>query len=69
MKNIMEKIRMTKAEIYNGRYDLRLSDVLEIFDNSPDKFDLITNGYAFGYFQGIRAAKAEMKKKGVKNEQ
>ena len=37
----------------------------EILDNSTGPWDLIYNGFAIGYIQGMKAAKAEIKK-GVK---
>lgn len=49
----------------NVRYDLDMESGREILDNSTGPWDLIYNGFAIGYIQGMKAAKAEIKK-GVK---
>jgi len=45
-------------------YTLRMRDILEIRDNSGDWFRSIDDAFRFGYLQGTKAAKAEMKRKG-----
>lgn len=45
----------------NIRYDLCAENITDIKDASHDIYDLICNGFRFGYMQGLKAAKAEMK--------
>lgn len=51
----------------NSRYDMCAQNVDDIYHISHNSFDLICNGFRFGYIQGMKAAKAEMKKAGVAN--
>lgn len=37
--------------------------MIEISDNSHDRFSLIANAFTFGYIQGMKAQKAKDKKK------
>ena len=62
--NVMKVIEENKRKI-NTRYDLNVLGVNEILNNSTNSLDLICNGFVFGYIQGIKASKAEMRK-GVK---
>ena len=62
--NVMKVIEENKRKI-NTRYDLNVLGVNEILNNSRNSLDLIYNGFVFGYIQGIKASKAEMRK-GVK---
>ena len=62
--NVMKVIEENKRKI-NTRYDLNVLGVNEILNNSTNSLDLIYNGFVFGYIQGIKASKAEMRK-GVK---
>ena len=58
---VLEKIEEMKGKI-NPRYDMRVSEISQISKKSKDVYDLICNGFAFGYYQGMKAAKAEMQK-------
>lgn len=60
MKNVIEKAEAMKGKI-NPYYDLRYGETMEIYGNSSDPFALIVNSFRFGYMQGMKAAKAEMK--------
>lgn len=64
VKNTMKLIEESIGRI-NARYDMRVRDVLDIKENSNDPFELICNSFRFGYTQGAKAAKAEMRKGGV----
>ncbi len=44
-----------------------ISDIEAIEKMSYSKYDFITNGFRFGYMQGLKAARAEMKRNGVIN--
>ena len=39
----------------------------EILNNSINSWDLISNGFVFGYVQGVKANKAEMRRKRAAN--
>lgn len=59
-KDIMEKIKAV-TETIKPCYDMSIRDMRDIYDNSSDSYDLICNGFCYGYMQGMKAAKAEMK--------
>ena len=60
MKNIMEKIAGVKI---NPCYDAPGENVLEVADKSGSRIEAVTDGFKFGYLQGYKAAKAEMRRK------
>ena len=59
IKNVVEK-----AEAAKRRYDITIGNMIEIGEKSDDIFSVISNSFAFGYMQGLKAAKAEVKKGG-----
>lgn len=61
IKNTMEIIRGMRGKI-NARYDVDSTNFDDILDNSNHPIDLIRNGFALGYAQGMKAARAEMRK-------
>lgn len=61
MKNVVEKAKTMHGKI-NPRYDLRVNEIVEIYDTYGGNFDVICCSFKFGYLQGMKAAKAEMKK-------
>ena len=61
MKDIMEKINLASEQI-NPWYSLSFRDTNTILRCSNGNFDLVLNSFTFGYLQGTKAAKAEMKK-------
>jgi hypothetical protein len=61
MKNIMEKVEEAR-EIVNIRYTLSLREAFDIVENSRNEIDILSNGFNYGYMQGYKAAKTEMKK-------
>ena len=62
VKNVVEKAESMMGKIPNG-YQMSISQVVEFYDAfSNDWFSLIINSFQFGYMQGMKAAKAEMKK-------
>lgn len=61
--NTMNVINSTRKTI-NRYYDASLRDLFTIRDNSKEEYDLIYNAFVFGYAQGRKAAKAEMRKGG-----
>ena len=62
----MELVEKSIGKI-NTRYDMHVGNVLDIQKSSVDTFDLIVNGFRFGYMQGLKAAKAEFSRGTVKN--
>lgn len=63
IKNAVEKAEAAKRKI-NRRYDITIGNMIEIGEKSDDIFSVISNSFAFGYMQGLKAAKAEVKKGG-----
>lgn len=57
IKNVTRIIEKSIGKI-DERYDMCVSDI---------KYDFITNGFRFGYMQGLKAARAETKRNGVIN--
>lgn len=64
VKNTMRLINSSIGKI-NNNYDMTVQNVRDIEDATNETYDLITYGFCFGYIQGMKAAKAEMKKGGV----
>lgn len=60
VKNTMKLVE-SAVGVINIRYDLCAENIIDIKDASQDIYDLIRNGFRFGYMQGLKAAKAEMK--------
>ena len=58
--NVMKAINENRSNI-NPKYDLGTEHMEIIRNNCVDKFDLVCNFFVFGYVQGRKAAKAEMK--------
>lgn len=46
----------------NSRYDIYSKNVEDIANISHNYYDLIVNGFRFGYMQGLKAAQAEGRK-------
>lgn len=47
-------------------YDMNINHINDIRNMSSNQFDMICNGFRFGYMQGMKAAKANMRR-GKKN--
>ena len=63
-KTAIEVAQSTKGKV-NPYYCLSLGDMDSLTDFSKDEWDLLYNFFCFGYAQGMKACKSEMKK-GVK---
>ena len=61
----MELIGQSFGRI-NPKYDLHADNIADINDASENFYDLICNGFRFGYMQGRKAAIAEIKKTAVR---
>jgi len=67
IKNVIEKAEAMTEKI-NPAYDISCMHVAEIYEGSGgDWYRSIANGFKIGYMQGMKAAKAEMKKGGAVN--
>ena len=64
VKNTMELIRKTVGKI-DTNYDMTAQNMSDIANASNEKFDLISNGFRFGYIQGMKAARKAMKNASV----
>jgi hypothetical protein len=60
VKSTMQLIQNTISKIDN-RYDMCAGNVNDIYNASRDSYELICNGFRFGYAQGMKAARAEQK--------
>jgi hypothetical protein len=60
--NVMRTIEETRPKI-NVRYDIGIDDIELICTNSPHPYYLVANSFTLGYAQGMKAAKAEMKRR------
>lgn len=69
MAKVRKTMQVVKASIghINNYYDMCSENIEDIRSASQDFYDLIYNGFRFGYMQGMKAAKAEMKKVGAVN--
>ena len=61
IKNVVKKADSLIGTI-NPRYDMTINNVKEIHDMYGGSFETICCSFRFGYMQGMKAAKAEMKK-------
>ena len=59
--NTMKVIEETHGRI-NPRYDMCHQNILDIANHKSNKYEAIVDSFVFGYAQGMKAAKAEMKK-------
>ena len=60
----IEKIVEEGQKIVNEMYDLKIHQMREL-GNIPDKVDFVYTSFLFGYLQGTKATRAEMRKGGV----
>lgn len=61
VKNVKNVIKSVRGTI-NPYYDMGYENVREIYRINSNVCDMICDAFAFGYAQGIKAAKAEMRK-------
>lgn len=63
VKNVIKKTNTMIGKI-NPYYDMTSSNVRELYDAYPNQpFELICSSFKFGYLQGMKAARAEMKRR------
>lgn len=63
MARVRNTMRLIKSSIGNidPRYDMGTENIMDILEHGSNEFDLIVNGFRFGYMQGTKAAKAKTK--------
>ena len=61
VKNTMKLIASYLKQA-NGNYALYANNIEDIYKISNTPCELIYNGFRFGYMQGMKAAKAELRK-------
>ena len=66
VKNTIQLIEKSIEHIDN-RFDMSAENIIDISNKSKNSYELVCNGFRFGYMQGMKAAKAQMKKAGVVN--
>lgn len=49
----------------NPQYDAQFNNFTDILNNSKGMVDMIYNGFVLGYAQGMKAAKAERRRKRI----
>lgn len=59
--NVMKVIKKTKGTI-NTLYDASYQNIIDIMDNNKSEIDMVCDAFTFGYAQGLKAAKTELKK-------
>ena len=59
--NTFQLIEQAKGNI-NSRYDLCLKNAVDIEKASANSYEMIANGFRFGYMQGLKAAQAKRRK-------
>lgn len=64
IKNAVQKANSIIGQI-NPRYNMTVNNVNEIHEVYGGSFDTICCSFRFGYLQGMKAAKAEMKRGGA----
>lgn len=56
--NTFQLIEQAKGNI-NSRYDICIKNAVDIESASKTTYEMIVNGFRFGYMQGMKAAQAE----------
>ncbi len=64
IKNILEKAESMRGKI-NPRYDISYQQTSELYHGSRNSFEAVSNAFCIGYMQGMKAAKAEIRKGGA----
>ena len=60
-KSVMEKVKNMNGKM-NRHYTLQYKEMEEIYENSKSWVDAIWNSFKYGYMQGQKATKSEMRK-------
>ena len=60
VRNTMKLIEESTEQI-NERYDLYSNNINDIHANSGNPIEMIVKGFRFGYMQGVKATRAELR--------
>lgn len=66
VKNTMKLVEKSIGCI-DAKYDMSIANILDIQKSSMCTYDLIVNGFRFGYMQGLKASESKMQKGGAMN--
>lgn len=61
MAKVKNAMKLTKSVRVNPMYSMTTENMEEIKKASTNSFYMMVNSFRFGYMQGMKAAKAEMK--------
>ena len=61
VKSMIKNIKAFKGKI-NPRYDMNCTNMQEIYKACGGTFEAISVSFEYGYLQGMKAAKSDMKK-------
>ena len=64
VRNTMRLIEESNKK-NNARYDMNIKNIDDIQQSNGDIFGMIYDSFRFGYMQGMKATKAEIKKGGA----
>lgn len=67
VRNTMKLVEQAKR-VKSVEYDIFAKNIDDIYRASSNPFELIINGFNFGYMQGMKAARAEQRKNGATGE-
>lgn len=62
VKNTIKLVEQAHTVI-DVRYDIYFKNINDIYHASSNPFEMICNGFRFGYMPGMKAATAEAKKR------
>lgn len=61
VKDTMYVVENTKGKV-DDNYSMYLTNIIHIKESSRDVYDAIANAFYFGYAQGTKATKVELKR-------
>lgn len=62
--NMRRTINSTRGKI-NPYYDMTIRNIKQIEEENQNLFGVISDSFRFGYAQGMKAARAELRKRGI----
>lgn len=61
LKSVKEKVETSKIKV-NPRYDANIVEILELCRGGEGILDKVDLAFRYGYMQGVKAAKAEIRR-------
>ena len=61
LKSVKEKVETSKIKV-NPRYDANCAEMLELCKYGVGLLDKVDLAFRYGYMQGVKAAKAEIRR-------